>query len=320
MNEIRCAAVIGAGLMGHGIAQLFAQAQIPVYLTDSQPESLEAGLRHVATNLKKLVSHGFLKEHEADEIHSRVMPVSTIQEAVKDADFVTECVTEDLALKQNLFEELEELSPPWAILASNTSSLILSEIGARVKQKSRMIVTHYFNPPHIIPTVEIVPSDFTDPAVTETTRGLITRMGKFPICLKKALPGFLVNRVQAAIVREVLSILEDDFTTAEEMDQALRGSIGFRMAAVGPLEVMDFGGLDTWLELTSNLLPTLNNRTDPPAILVEKVTRGDLGVKSGRGFYDWGGGYTSSTFAERARTRDDTFLDMLRTLYAKSSL
>lgn len=315
MSEIRRAAVIGAGLMGHGLAQLFAQAGIPVRLTDNEPERLKAGVHQIEENLKTFVQHEILTAQKADEALARISPVGTVREAVKDADFVTECVTEDLALKQRIFEELDRTAPPEAILASNTSSLVLAEIGARVKRMSRLIVTHYFNPPHIVPIVEIVPSPFTDPVLTDKTCALMTRLGKTPLRLKKALPGFLVNRVQSALAREALSLLEQEVASVEEIDKAIRGVIGFRLAAVGPLEVMDFGGLDTWLAASHNLTAQISSRTGPPAILAEKVARGELGVKSGRGFYDWGGGITSPLCAAKIRRRDEAYLSLLKLFY-----
>ena len=178
MNEIRKAAVIGAGIMGHAIAQLFAQAGISVSMTDSEQSNLNAGISKIDENLRILVENGTLGKQRAEETLSRVRPVHLLRNAVLDADLVIECAREDLALKQRLFEEIEAAAPSAAVIASNTSSLALSEIGARVKHRSRLIITHYFNPPHLVPIVEVVPSEFTDPKIVDGICRFIAGIGK----------------------------------------------------------------------------------------------------------------------------------------------
>ncbi len=318
MKTVQRTAVIGAGSMGHGIAQLFAQAGIAVRITDARQAGLVAGMGRIRRNLKALVKLEVLKKREADAAFSLIEPVATIRLAVEGADYVTECVTESMRLKQAVFEELDACTAPNAILASNTSSLSLADIGAQAKRKSRLIVTHYFNPPHIIPIVEVAPASFTDPSVIKTTCALLLRIGKRPVCLKKVLPGFLVNRIQCAIVREVLSILDQGVASAEEIDSAVRGTIGFRLAAVGPLAVMDFGGLDVWHEVLRNVLPSLSGCIEPPEILRQKVKNGDWGVKSGRGFYDWGHGTGASHSVTALRKRDEAYAHLLKLFYTRS--
>ena len=314
MMEVRRAAVVGAGIMGHSIAQLFAQAGIPVCLTDSEPARLAEAQRRIAGNLSLFVEHGLLARNQAIESLQRVA-TANLHDAVSKADFVTECVTENLGLKQTLFEELDRIAPAHAIFASNTSSLPLAKIGQKVKNKSRLIVTHYFNPPHIVPIVEVAPFESTSPEVTQVTLDLMVRLGQQPVHLKKSLPGFLVNRVQSALVREVLSLLEQDVASIEDIDKAVRGVIGFRLAAVGPLEVMDFGGLDTWLTVARNLFPEISSQTDAPTLLLTKVAKGELGMKSGQGFYKWHAEDDSSCTTEKVRERDERLLNLLKLLY-----
>jgi len=317
MAQIHRAAVIGAGIMGHGIAQLFAQAKVPVCLMDNQPDRLTEARQRIAGNLNLFVEQGVLSQDAADEARELIAVSGSLQDAIKGADFVTECVAEDLRLKQSIFEELDRTAPTHAILATNTSSLPVDDIGIRVKDKSRLLVTHYFNPPHIVPIVEVVPGPWTDPAAVKMTLALMRRLGKLPVCLKKSLPGFVVNRVQAAMAREVLSLLDQEVATAEEIDLAVRGVIGFRLASLGPLEVMDFGGLDTWLEVTRNLFPEISGQTDVPSLLLEKVEKGEFGIKSGRGFYEWKEGHGPASLAGKIRQRNKTFLQMLQLLYSK---
>ncbi len=317
MKKIQRVAVIGAGSMGPGIAQLFAQAGFAVRITDARQDCLAAAFRQILENLKAFVKFGILAQNEAEASISRIEPAETIRRAVDGAGFVTECVTEQIHIKRMVFEELDAHASPNAILASNTSSLDLEKISAKVKRKSRLIVTHYFNPPHIIPIVEVVPTAHTNPAITKKTCLLLSKMGKLPVCLEKARPGFLVNRIQSAMMREALSLLEAGIASAGEIDTAVRGTIGFRLAAVGPLAIMDFGGLDVWDKVLRNVLPGLNNGAVPPDILRRKVKKGQLGVKSGRGFYPWGTGKGVSRSRVALRMRDEAYLKLLKLFYAK---
>jgi 3-hydroxybutyryl-CoA dehydrogenase len=266
-----------------------------------------------------LVEREVLSQHAADEARELIAVSDSLRDAVKSADFVTECVAEDLRLKQSIFEEIDRTAPARAILATNTSSLPVDEIGIRVKDKSRLLVTHYFNPPHLVPIVEVVPGLWADPAVIKTTLTLMRQLGKLPVCLKKSLPGFVVNRVQAALAREVLSLVDQEVATPEEIDLAVRGVIGFRLASLGPLEVMDHGGLDTWLEVSRNLFPEISGQTDASSLLLEKVGKGELGTKSGRGFYKWKEGHGPASLAGKIRQRDMMFLQMLQLLHSKQS-
>jgi 3-hydroxybutyryl-CoA dehydrogenase len=293
---------------------LFGQVGVPVNLYDNRPGALADALNRISGNLNNLVCHGLVDRTRADEALELIFPVDTLEKAIRGVDFVTECVKEDLEVKQNLFEEMDALSPQHAVLASNTSSLQLSQIGKKVDRKSRLIITHYFNPPHIIPTVEIVCDHFTDPSIVKSTHALIARLGKVPVRLNKVVPGFLVNRIQAAMMREVLALLDQDVASPSDIDLAIRGSIGFRLAAIGPLETMDYGGLDVWKEILRNLCPELHDASPALATLSKKVENGELGVKSGRGFFDWSAQDGSGpSFA--ASKRDESLLKLLALFY-----
>jgi 3-hydroxyacyl-CoA dehydrogenase len=314
MAEIRTAAVVGAGTMGHGIAQVFAQAGHAVSLVDSRPEALREASERIRGNLELLLDQGIISPEKADRTLRLIRPINSLPECVKNADFITECVTEDLDLKRQIFERLDCLAPSDAIIASNTSSLSLADISQNVKHRSRVIITHYFNPPHLMPTVEVLASDFTGAATTERTCETLREVGKQPILLKKGLPGFLVNRVQAAIVRELLHLLQEGVGTVEEIDNAIKGTIGLRLAVMGPFKVMDFGGLDVWTEVARNLFPHLDDSRGVPAALSEKHAAGHWGLKSGRGFYDWTSQDGGSAGPKETYKRDRSLILLLKFL------
>jgi 3-hydroxybutyryl-CoA dehydrogenase len=312
MAEVRTAAVVGAGTMGHGIAQVFAQAGHAVSLVDSRPEALTEASERIRGNLALLLDQGVITPEKADATWRRIRMVDSLQECLKNAEFITECVTEDLDLKRQVFEQLDCLAPSEAIIASNTSSLSLADISLKVKHKSRLIITHYFNPPYLIPTVEVAVCDFTATATVERTCATLREIDKQPILLKKNLPGFLVNRVQAAIIRELLHLWEEGVATVEQIDNAVTGTIGLRLAVMGPFKIMDFGGLDVWTNVARNLFPHLDNSKGVPSALAERYEAGHWGFKSGRGFYDWIPQGRASAGPNETYKRDRTLIRLLQ--------
>ena len=201
------------------------------------------------------------------------------------------------------------------ILASNTSSLLLKEIGDRVMNKARLVGVHWFNPPQIVPAVEVVKADFTSEETMETTYRLLERIKKVPVRINRELPGFLVNRIQMALAREVLDLYEKGIASAVDIDRAVKGSIGFRLASIGPLLTMDLGGVKLWLKVLQNLLPEIQSSTAPPEALVDLASQGHEGVKSGRGFYDYSSDSAKGKLDEVVRKRDQEFLQRLKHLY-----
>ncbi len=299
--------------MGHGIAQSFAQKAYPVTLYDINNSILEKALSKIRNNLETFVELGLEKNGHIEKILSQINTTTDLQEAVKKAQFVIEAAPEDLTLKIDLFEALDRYCIKEAILASNTSTLPISEIGKNVERKERLIVTHWFNPPYIIPTVEVVPGEKTSTEVIETALNLLKKIGKNPIRLRKEIPGFLINRIQTAMYREILSLLELGVATPEDIDKGVKGSFGLRLAAIGPLETMDMGGLDLIYKGMKFLYPLIDRSVDIQTILREKVERGELGLKTRKGFFQYEG-EEPLTLPRQIKERDKKLLYLLKIL------
>lgn len=312
-ETIHRVAVLGLGTMGHGIAQVFATAGYRVCGYDDVPAARSSLHDRIRNNLKEFVDARLLKRNAINPILSRITVADTEEEAVRGAQFVTEAVREDLAVKVALFSRLERMVSADTILASNSSTFMITQSAAKMKHPERAIVTHWFNPPHFVPVVEVVPGKRTSTATTRTTLALMTRIGKEAIHIRKEIPGFLVNRFQIAVMREVWDLLDRGIASAEDIDAAVRGTMGFRLAAIGPLEVGDFGGLDVHTAVFRNLAPDIKSDTKIPSIVKKLVEAGHYGVKTGRGFYK----YTPKTIAEKRTRRDKLFLTLLKLLYQR---
>lgn len=317
VEEIKNVAVLGAGIMGHGIAQSFLMGGFSVHLYDVQEAILETAKAHIRSNLELFQQSGFIQGGEIGPALQRLAPTVRLKEAVEESDFVLEAAPENLDLKQTLFQQVESLCRPDTIIASNTSSLTLKEIGARVKKKDRLVITHWFNPPHIVPTVEVVKGDHTSEETMEMAYQLLTRIRKEPVRIHRELPGFLVNRIQIAMAREVFDLYEKGVASAADIDRAVKGSIGFRLASIGPLLTADLGGLDLWLRVCENLLPKIQSSVEAPQALRNLVSQGRTGIKSGKGFYDYQVDFSKGAFDEVVQRRDREFLDRLKNLYWK---
>jgi 3-hydroxybutyryl-CoA dehydrogenase len=315
MKSINTVAVLGLGTMGHGIAQVFATAGCRVFGFDEHPDA-RAGLHdRIRQNLEDFVAAGLVKECEVTGILDRIFVCDQEEDAVVQADFVTEAVREDLDVKQALFERLERIVSDQCILASNSSTYPISQSGARMKTPERAIITHWFNPPQIVPVVEVVPGPRTSEATTRAAMDLMKRIGKKPILINQELPGFLVNRIQAAVMREVWDLVDRGVASPEDIDEAVRGTMGFRLAAIGPLEVHDFGGLDIQAKVFQNLAPEIRSGAELPRSIRELVEAGHFGAKTGQGFHQ----YPPKRLAERRSRRDRLFLDLLKLLHASDS-
>ncbi len=280
-------AVIGAGMMGAGVAQVFAAAGHEVALQDLYPEALERAPGAIRGNLGLLAEHGLFPAGAVDAAVGRVRTTTDLADAAGEADFVVECVFEDLGLKQGVFERLDALCPPETILATNTSVMSIAEIGTLAKHKERVVGTHFWNPPYLIPLVEVVRTEQVDAEVVERTMAILRHAGKHPIDCKKDVPGFVANRLQHALWREAISIVEHGIADAATVDESIRFGPGLRLPILAPMETADMVGLDLTLAIHSYLLPHLESSGLPSPLLQSKVEAGDLGFKTGRGFQAW---------------------------------
>jgi 3-hydroxybutyryl-CoA dehydrogenase len=287
MADIRKVAVIGAGLMGHGIAQEFATAGYTVGLHDRTEEHLLRAIDNIQTNLHRLAENGFLSSEQIQPTLSRITPTTRLELVCEEADLVIEAVFEDIGLKQQVFGELDRLCSPRTILASNTSTFMPSRLAAATGRPDRVLVAHYFNPPYLLPLVEVVPGAQTSQETVSTVMTLLESMGKRPVRVQKEVPGFIGNRIQAAILREAISLVERGIATPQDVDTVVRHSFGRRLAAAGPFEIFDIAGTDLFLAIAHQLLPDMESSSEPSVLLREKVARGELGVKSGKGFHTW---------------------------------
>ena len=280
-------AVIGAGLMGHGIAQEFANAGYRVHLHDVANEQLDMARTQIEKNLNVLAENAIIETESISPTLQRIQTDTELEAVAENADFVVEAVIENLALKQQVFEKLDAICPPHAILASNTTALMPSQIGVNAKRKDKILNTHYFNPPYLIPLVELIRSPDTSDETLTITFELFTTIGKTPAIIEKEVPGFVGPRLQAALIREAFAIVEQGIASAETVDLVVRNSFGRRLSVAGPFEVFELAGWDLVLAAFEELYKDLNSSPDINPLLREMVDTGQLGVKSGQGFYNW---------------------------------
>jgi 3-hydroxybutyryl-CoA dehydrogenase len=272
-------AVIGAGLMGHGIAQVFACAGHDVTVQDPLPEALASLRERVAANLRRL---GL-----PEAVVERITPCSEVADAVADATFIFEAAPEDVALKQELMARITACAAPSAVIASNTSSMPVATYAATARGRERVVGAHWWNPPYLIPLVEVVQGAETSAATVEATMALLAGAGKLPVLVRKDVPGFIANRLQHALWREAIALVQDGICDAETVDLCIKNSFGLRLSVMGPLETADLVGLDMTLAIHEQILPFIDRTPGPLQILVDKVSTGDLGMKTGRGFREW---------------------------------
>ena len=279
MTEKPAIAVIGAGLMGTGIALVFAAAGYRVALFDAVAEARHTALERIRDNLAAI---------GLDPAAAAAVTMHTqLAAAVRDADFVIEAAPEDLALKQALFDEIQDAAKPTAILASNTSVIPITSIMGRLREKARALGTHWWNPPYLVPLVEVIRTVDTSDATVEVTLKLLTSVGKTAIEVKKDIPGFIGNRLQHALWREAIALVADGVCDARTVDDVVKSSFGARLAVLGPLENADLVGIDLTRSIHNYLLAALDRSTVASPYLDRLVDQGRLGFKSGEGFRTW---------------------------------
>ncbi|MBM4076414.1 MAG: 3-hydroxyacyl-CoA dehydrogenase family protein [Planctomycetes bacterium] len=306
--------VLGLGTMGHGIAQAFASCGYRVRGFDESQPARNSTHSRIQKNLEQFVQFDLFASDQIAPTLERISVHDSIEAACEGADFVVEAVREDLAAKQALFQQLEKCTSATTVLASNSSSFCISDSGRNLKHPERALVTHWFNPPHIVPTVEIVPSPKTNEAVVQSVVKLHRDIGKLAIVIRKELTGFLVNRVQVAVMREVWDLIDQKVVSVEDLDAAIRGSMGFRLSALGPLRIHDFGGLDIGAAVYRNLCPEIRSNTDLPQVVDDIVKDGHYGFKNGEGFYSYQGNAAEAALKQR----DERYLALLKLFYKQS--
>ena len=283
--------VVGAGTMGHGIANVFAMAGYPVRLYEAF-EGVRAGvLEQIRGELAFLVEEGYLPEAQVEATLSNITLFDDLAQAASGADFVIEAVPEVLALKKELFGRLDAICPPHTVFASNTSSLPLDQMTADLppRRRAMTMICHWYNPAHLIPVAELSCFGNMDQAVFQAVYDLHVAAGKQPVTVRKDIPGLIANRMLHALAREIFHLIEIGAADPEDIDRALKFGPGFRAATTGILETADMGGLDIWCAVEDNLLAVLDNSAQACGLLRDKVAQGKLGVKSGEGFFSYPG-------------------------------
>jgi len=308
MPNIKKIMVIGSGTMGHGIAQSFAMGGYEVAMQDSFPPALERADKLIRGSLATMVEAGLITPDSIPQILSRIHPVLSLEEAAQDADLAIESIVENKEAKADIFKKLDSLCPPKTILASNSTLLNIFDF-VESSRPDKLLVTHFYAPPQIIPLVDILKNDKTDPGNVEAVIAVLKSLGKKPIVFNKPISGYVVSRVMVAYQREIFYLLDNGYISAQDIDDAMIWGLAMRMLVVGGVQRIDFGGLDLTAKNANN--PTTTTPpTYQPKLLYELVEEGHLGVKSGRGFYD----YAGKSEAELAHSRDVKLLKLLKVL------
>ena len=279
------ASVIGSGLMGTGIAAVFAAARIKVTLIDTDQSRLDESRTRIHGIAAELLSAELIDENP-ETVTARVV-CSPHLEACRESELILEAIFENLEAKHALYTQLEQIVSPVTIIGSNTSGLLPSDLCKPLRHPERFLVVHFWNPPHAIPLVEVVPNPTTNPEITERILEFLRVINCDPVLVAKEIPGFIGNRLQYAVLREALAIVRSGAATPEAVDTAMKASLGPRYSIVGPIETADLGGLDTFFTIASHLMPCLAKDEDVLQLMKEKVAAGKTGLRAGEGFYHW---------------------------------
>ena len=307
IEDIKTIAVIGTGVMGPDISLGFAMAGYHVNLVDIEQDILDSAARRISLSCRQMTAAGVFDEVKAQTVESRISLTLDWKSAVSSADYVTEAVPEIMEVKQEVFNRCDKLCPQNVVIASNTSSMSITQIASRMKYPQRAISTHWIIPAHLSPAVEVVCGEKTSPTVRDFVVRLLKKAGKKPVICKDS-PGFIHNYIQFAMVRAALSLLQREIASAADIDTVIRKGFGLRMSSIGPLQFVDMAGLDTILNIQQYMYAITKDPVyEPSKIIEEHVARGDLGVKSGKGFYDY-----SDDDSEKLRQRTNRTILKLR--------
>lgn len=284
--EVKRVAVLGAGLMGHGIAQVCAQTgKFDVTMRDIEQRFVDNGMKMIQDSLQRFVKKGAISEGESKEILNRIHPTLDVKQAVQNADLVIEAVTENPPLKKAVLAEADQYAPPHAIIASNTSSISITEIGAATKRPEKVCGMHFFNPPQLMKLIEIIRGLKTSDETIQSIREISVKLGKEPVVVKKDTPGFIVNRILIPALNEAAFLVAEGVADPEDIDKAVVLGLNWPM---GPLKLLDYVGIDTTLFIADVMANETGDQKFRPSSLLKQMVRGNLlGRKTGRGFYDW---------------------------------
>jgi len=307
LGDITDVGVVGAGTMGAGIAQVFAQSGYTVRWYNRSAAGLQRGLARIRDNQSLLIRQGALTTGQAEAATARLHPTEALAD-LAGVQLVSESIAENLPAKQALFRELDELCSDVTIFTTNTSGLSISRIAETISRPQRFAGLHCANPAHIMPAVEIIKGEDTSDATCEVLTALVYRLGKRPVLVQREVPGFIANRLQFALLREALHLIETGVASAADVDATIRHGLGLRWALFGPLEIADLGGLDVFDAIAGYLFQDLSNAAEVPEVLRQRVAEGRLGIKSGNGFY----AYTPEQAQGLAAWRDEALLALMR--------
>lgn len=307
IHEINHIGVLGAGLMGHGIAQVFAQAGYRVSIFDADATILEKARDRIAANFDVFIQLKLATPEEKERCLEFIHVSKNLQALCDGPQVIIEAISEDMTVKRNTYSMIEKYTPSDTILTSNTSALSITDISAALEHKTRFLGTHFWNPPHIIPCVEVIMGTSTSEDVSDTVYVLMEKAGKVPVRVLKDIPGFLGNRLQHAMWREAISLMENRIASADDIDKVVKYGFGIRMPFIGPLETADLAGLALTRDIEKYLFPYLESSPKPSPLLDALVAEGATGVKTGRGFYKW----TPEKIEKLIRQRDIVLLRII---------
>lgn len=315
-RKFRTAAVIGTGMMGPGIAVSLALGGLKTTILSRTQEGAEQGLAKALEQLTVRADNGLDEASAAAAARDLLAASTDLDAVVADADIVIESAPEDMAFKQELFERLDAVARPDAVLATNTSGLSIGEVGKRCKHRDRVLTTHFWNPPYLMRLVEIVRSEATSDEVVDSVKSLLEACGKAVVMVNKDVPGQLGNRLQHAMIREALHIVAEGIASVEDVDLAAKEGYGMRLPVYGIFEHADACGLDLVLSIQDYVDQDLYSETKAPRSIRELHEKGDLGVKTGKGFYDW----SKKNWDQVRERRDGFILEFLKSEFGRTNL
>lgn len=302
--------IVGAGIMGASFAQIFAQYNYEVVVYDNSLEGIHKGERLIKLNQTELISSEELTEKESQEILSRIS-FTLDMKCFAETDFVLEAIIEKMDIKKEFWEQVSKIVAEDIVLASNTSGLSITEMATVIKNPERFCGMHWVNPPHIVPLVEIISGAKTVDETLKIVWDIAKSLHRKPVMVKKDAKGFVLNRLQYAVLREALYIVEEGIASMEDVDNVMKYGLGMRYAAIGPFETVDLGGLDTFRMIGEYLFRDLSDAKEVPDLLKSRYDEGAYGIKTGRGFYD----YPDDKADQVVKKRDSDFLKLAKCLY-----